>query len=93
MSNFIKNSFFIYIALINIFGFIIMLIDKNRARNHEWRIKENTLILVALFGGSIGSYIGMKTFRHKTKHPKFKYGIPFIFLLQFIIYIYYIISL
>lgn len=88
MSNFIKNSFFIYIALINIFGFIIMLIDKNRARNHEWRIKENTLILVALFGGSIGSYIGMKTFRHKTKHPKFKYGIPFIFLLQLIIYIY-----
>ncbi|BAQ36386.1 hypothetical protein CBB2_3383 [Clostridium botulinum] len=45
-------------------------------------------MLIALLGGSIGSYVGMKIFRHKTKHSKFKYGIPFIILIQLCIFLY-----
>lgn len=72
----------IYLILINTITFIIYGIDKKRARNHEWRIPEKTLLLLALAGGSIGAYAGMQTFRHKTQKPLFKFGVPFIFLLQ-----------
>ncbi|MCD2501041.1 DUF1294 domain-containing protein [Clostridium sp. NSJ-145] len=59
-----------------------MYIDKRRAIKKEWRISEHTLILISLLGGSIGSLIGMYTFRHKTKHLKFKVGIPIILVIQ-----------
>lgn len=59
-----------------------MYIDKEKAKKHKWRISENTLIILALLGGSIGSLIGMNKFRHKTKHIKFKYGIPLIIIFQ-----------
>ncbi|WP_029699224.1 DUF1294 domain-containing protein [Clostridium sp. Ade.TY] len=69
----------------NLLGFIFMYIDKEKAKKHKWRIPENTLMLIAILGGSIGSLIGMNTFRHKTKHIKFKYGIPLIIVFQIII--------
>ncbi|EHI98844.1 MULTISPECIES: DUF1294 domain-containing protein [unclassified Clostridium] len=72
----------IYLLLINFIGFIIMLIDKQRAIHKEWRIPEKTLILLSIFGGSIGMLAGMSTFRHKTKHKKFTIGVPFILLMQ-----------
>ena len=62
-----------------------MFIDKEKAKRHKWRIPENTLIFISLIGGSIGSLIGMYLFRHKTKHFKFKIGIPFILFLQLIL--------
>ena len=68
-----------------------MSIDKEKAKKHKWRISENTLIILALLGGSIGSFIGMNKFRHKTKHIKFKYGIPLIIIFQ-IIFIYLIVN-
>lgn len=74
--------FFLYLLLINAAGFILMLIDKQKARKNRWRIPERTLILVAAIGGSIGSLAGMYTFRHKTKHLKFTLGIPAILILQ-----------
>lgn len=82
-----KDMFMIYLIIINFYGFIIMYIDKNRAKKYKWRIKERTLLLIAILGGSIGAYLGMRTFRHKTKHFKFKYGIPFIICFQLMIYI------
>lgn len=75
----------LYFILLNILGLVSMYIDKSRSKRSQWRIKESTLILVAAFGGSLGSYLGMKRFRHKTKHSKFKYGIPFIIFIQIII--------
>ncbi|EQH70612.1 hypothetical protein QMG_1755, partial [Clostridioides difficile DA00256] len=51
-----------------------MYIDKKRAIRNEWRIKEATLMSIAVIGGSIGSIIGMYSFRHKTKHIKFTFG-------------------
>lgn len=77
-----------YFILINLLGLLFMYIDKEKAKRSKWRIKESTLFSIAMLGGSIGAYIGMKTFRHKTKHAKFKYGIPIIILIQLLIFLY-----
>ena len=79
---------FIYIAFTNILLFTLMSIDKQKAKLNQWRISEKTLFILALIGGSIGGILGMYTFRHKTKHLKFKIGFPFIFLVQFILVLY-----
>ena len=71
-----------YLVIMNIAGFTIMGIDKWKARKHAWRIPEATLFIVAVAGGSIGSILGMYTFRHKTRHWYFVYGMPFILILQ-----------
>ena len=74
----------IYLLIINATGFLLMLIDKYKARKNLWRIPEKTLLAVAFMGGSIGSYAGMQIFRHKTKHPQFYIGIPVIIAVQLI---------
>ena len=74
--------FLIYLLIINALGFLLMLIDKHKARKNKWRIPEATLMIVAALGGSIGSLLGMYTVRHKTKHLKFTVGIPVILVLQ-----------
>ena len=71
-----------YLIILNIVGFVIMGIDKNKAKNREWRIKERTLFLISFIGGSAGTLIGMYFFRHKTKHIYFVIGMPLIFLLH-----------
>lgn len=72
----------IYLAIINAVTFLLMLIDKQKARKNRWRIPEATLIMSAVLGGSVGALLGMYTFRHKTKHLKFTLGVPFILVLQ-----------
>lgn len=72
----------IYLLIINATGFLLMLVDKFKAKKNLWRIPEATLMGVAAIGGSIGSLAGMYTFRHKTRHPKFTVGIPVILVLQ-----------
>ena len=74
--------FLLYLLLINALGFLLMLIDKWKAKHNRWRIPEATLMGVAAIGGSIGSLVGMYTFRHKTKHIKFTLGIPLILAVQ-----------
>lgn len=71
-----------YFAGINLIGFAIMGIDKYKAKKRAFRIPEATLFIVALIGGSIGSIAGMYTFRHKTRHRRFVYGLPLILFLQ-----------
>ena len=71
-----------YLLIVNAAGFILMLVDKIKAKKNLWRIPEATLFLVAAIGGSIGSLLGMYTFRHKTKHIKFTLGMPLILALQ-----------
>lgn len=63
-------------AVMSVIGFALMGIDKSRAINRKWRIKEATLFLIALFGGGIGSTLGMFFFRHKTKHWYFRLFFP-----------------
>lgn len=75
----------VYLFLVNALGFILMLVDKWKAKKNKWRIPEKTLMTVAVVGGSIGSLLGMYTFRHKTQHSKFTIGIPFILALQIVL--------
>lgn len=72
----------VYLLIINALGFLLMLVDKYKAKKNKWRVPEKTLMLVAALGGSIGSLIGMYTVRHKTQHLKFTLGIPLILALQ-----------
>ena len=66
----------------NLIAFALYGIDKRRAKQGAWRISEYTLLLVALLGGSLGALLGMRYFHHKTRHRKFRYGVPLILLLQ-----------
>lgn len=72
----------IYFAAINIIGFGVMGLDKYKAVKYAWRIPESTLFIIAIIGGSIGCIAGMYTFRHKTRHWYFVYGMPAILILQ-----------
>ena len=67
-----------YALAVNILGFLLMGIDKWKARKGAFRIPESTLFIIAIIGGSIGSILGMYTFRHKTRHWYFVYGMPAI---------------
>ena len=75
----------VYLIIINIAAFILMGVDKSRARNGRWRIPEATLFHSAAVGGSIGAILGMQLFRHKTKHWYFKWGMPAILLVQIVL--------
>lgn len=71
-----------YLAAVNVVTFTVYGIDKSKARRGAWRIPEKTLFLLPLLGGSVGALLGMKVFRHKTKHWYFVWGIPAILLAQ-----------
>jgi uncharacterized membrane protein YsdA (DUF1294 family) len=77
--------FAIYLLIVNAAGFLLMLIDKRKAIRHRWRIPEKTLFLTAAIGGSMGSIMGMYTFRHKTKHLQFTLGMPAILIVQLVL--------
>lgn len=78
----------IYYLVINLIGFAIMGIDKQRAIRGAWRISEASLFLTALVGGALGCTLGMNHFRHKTKHWYFKYGMPAIFIAQVALFVF-----
>lgn len=73
-----------YLVIINAAGFLIMLVDKRKAKKNLWRIPERTLLAVAMCGGSIGTLLGMNIFHHKTKKLKFSLGVPVILAVQII---------
>ena len=77
-----------YLLAINIATFFLYGIDKYKARKGRWRISEATLLMMAVIGGSIGAWSGMRLWHHKTMHKKFKYGIPIIIILQVTIAVY-----
>lgn len=82
MGSAFKTIIIIYICVINIIGFVIMGLDKSKAKKKLYRIPEKTFFIVSLIGGSVGTWIGMMLFRHKTKHWYFLVFIPLIFLAQ-----------
>lgn len=83
------NNILIYLLVINIVGVLSMGIDKFKSKHQMWRTKEQTLFLIAILGGSIGSILGMYIFRHKTKHTQFTIGMPVILLTQIVLIIYF----
>lgn len=72
----------LYLLLINGVGFLLMGIDKRRAKRGAWRISEKSLFLLPLLGGTVGAILGMRVFHHKTKHWYFRYGLPALLVLQ-----------
>lgn len=81
-----------YIVIINLIGFMIMGVDKKKARIGAWRIPEKVLFGTALLGGGLGAWIGMYVFRHKTKHWYFKYGLPVIFIVELLVSLWLLVS-
>ena len=79
-----REYIIIYVIIINLIGYVAMMIDKRRAIQGKWRISEKTLFTIAILFGSLGIGLGMKQFRHKTKHKSFVVGIPTITVLQVI---------
>ena len=77
-----------YLFAINIVSFFLYGIDKYKAKKNKWRISEATLLLMAVIGGSIGAWVGMRIWHHKTMHKKFKYGIPVIIIFQVALVVY-----
>lgn len=73
-----------YLLAINIVAFIAFGVDKYKAKRDKWRIPESTLLTMAVLGGSIGALAGMRFWRHKTLHDKFRIGIPVIIVLQIV---------
>lgn len=85
---FTTQNFIIYLIVINLIGFYVMWSDKRKAKKGKWRIPENTLFLITILGGGVGTIAGMYTFRHKTKKLKFTFGLPAILVLEIAIFIY-----
>ena len=79
-----------YFVAINIIGFLIMFIDKQKAKRGAWRIPEKTLFIITALGGGIGTIAGMYAFRHKTQKLQFVIGLPFITILEIILAVYWI---
>ena len=80
----------IYLAVINVVTFFMFGIDKWKAKKSKWRVRETALLGLAVLGGSIGAWLGMKVWHHKTLHNKFKYGIPVIIIIQLVLSVYLI---
>ena len=80
----------VYLLVINIVSCSLMFADKQKAKKNEYRIREATLWQFAFLGGALGAFIGMRSFRHKTKHPNFKWGLPFLTVLQIGLLLYYV---
>ena len=78
-----------YISILNIIGIAVMWLDKSKAQGNAWRIPEKSLFLVSLIGGSIGTWVGMYLFRHKTKHWYFVVGMPLILVLHICLVCYF----
>ncbi len=81
----------IYLIIINVIGFAIMFIDKQKAKKGKWRIPEKVIFIVTALGGGIGTISGMYAFRHKTQKLNFTIGLPFITILEIIGAIYFIV--
>lgn len=77
-----RQLILIYLIAINVVTFFLYGIDKWKAKRSKWRISEATLLGLAVIGGSIGAWLGMKVWHHKTMHKKFKYGLSLILIIQ-----------
>lgn len=83
------TNILIYLAIINLCAFVAFGIDKIKARRGAWRTPESTLLLLAAIGGSFGSFLGMKVWRHKTQHKKFTILVPLLMAIHIAIISYF----
>ncbi len=79
------DALLIYLGAINLFAMIPVFVDKRKAQRHQWRVPERVFFLLALAGGSIGTYAAMRLCHHKTKHKRFMLGLPAILIVQLVL--------
>ena len=72
---------------VNVITFVVYGIDKLKAKKGKWRVPEATLLLLAVVGGSVGAWCGVRVWHHKTMHAKFKYGIPLIMAVHAVLFV------
>lgn len=90
MSLSLKHIILIYLAIINVVAFFAYGIDKWKSQHNRWRILESVLLVLAAVGGSVGAWLGMQVWRHKTQHKKFQYGVPAIFVAQVVLAVWWL---
>jgi uncharacterized membrane protein YsdA (DUF1294 family) len=83
-----NESWIVYFLVVNLFTLFLMRVDKQKARKEQFRIPERTFFLLSILGGAFGTYLGMHLFRHKTKHKRFKIGIPLLIIWNIVGWIY-----
>jgi uncharacterized membrane protein YsdA (DUF1294 family) len=86
----IEQIIIIYLVVINLVAFAAYGIDKWKAQHNRWRIPEATLIMLAVIGGALGAFLGMKMFRHKTQHWKFRILVPLLLVLWIVAIAYFV---
>ena len=84
------NFILVYAAVMSLIAFAAFGIDKFKAKTNRWRIRERTLFLLALSGGGIGAFLGMKVFHHKTRNKQFAIGLPVIMIIQTVLLLFLI---
>lgn len=78
----LRSAVLVYVLFINIVALVVYGWDKFCAVHGRWRVSELVLLLLAAVGGSVGAFVAMRFFHHKTRHVKFRLGVPVIFVLQ-----------
>ena len=79
-----------YLLAVNVLTFVVFGVDKWKARRGRWRVPEATLLGLAALGGSVGAWLAMQLFHHKTQKKKFRYGVPALFVLQVAAAVYFL---
>lgn len=79
------SIFLVFYAIMTAVTFVLYGVDKSKAKKGKWRIPEKTLLLFAACFGGLGAFLGMKVFRHKTKHTSFRILVPVCMIIQFIL--------
>lgn len=82
----------ISILAINLLTFLLYGIDKWKAKRSRWRIPESVLLGLAAIGGSVGAWLGMRVWHHKTQHKKFRYGVPAILVAQVVLLVWAVVN-
>lgn len=85
-----KMMLIYYLLAVNVLTFIVYGVDKWKAQRGRWRVPEATLMGLAALGGSVGAWLAMQLFRHKTQKKKFRYGVPVLFVLQVAAVLFYL---
>lgn len=82
----------LYLVFINVLTFLLYGIDKWKAKRSRWRIPESVLLGMAAVGGSVGAWLGMRVWRHKTQHKRFRYGVPAILVVQIVLLVWAVVN-
>ena len=85
-----KMMLIYYLLAVNVLTFIVYGVDKWKAQRGRWRVPEASLLGLAALGGSVGAWLAMQLFRHKTQKKKFRYGVPALFVLQVVAVLFYL---